>query len=197
VGREVLDREVSQMSPRVATSHSARPPAPPPPEDSTVVERRTVERPKRTSKISPKERQLVRILLHIRTNIDEAGESIGAEQLHDVALQDIYRALLAGTPDDSTEVLAARLSAHSVDKFNELLNEPIGEGEEVTITFAALVAYFRRTPVTKELRNVQREMPIAAAEEKDDILSKLERLRNEKNALGDRSFKGYGPARQS
>jgi len=47
------------------------------------------------------------------------------------------------------------------------------------------------------VRRKQREMPIASADQQDDILSNMERLRNEKNAMGDRSFKGFGPARKT
>ena len=47
MSREVLEREVTQMAPRVTGTTSARPPAPPPPENSTVVERRKAERRER------------------------------------------------------------------------------------------------------------------------------------------------------
>jgi DNA primase len=197
VSRERLEREVSQMSPRVTASHSGRAPVPPPPENSTVVERRTVERRVRTSAPLPRERLLVRILLHVRSNIEVAVETVGPDQLHDFALADIYRALLSGSPDDPVEVLASRLAPDSTDRFNELLNDPIGEGEKYSENFAALLAHFRGIAVKKELHEKQREMPIASLDQQDDILSNMERLRNEKNAMGDRSFKGYGPARKT
>ena len=197
VSRDVLQREVSQPSSRAATSHSGRPPTPPSPANSTVVERRTAERRPSMSAPPPKERLLVRILLHVRSNIEEAVETVGPEQLRDAALADIYRALLGGTPDDSFDVLEARLAPESIDRFNELLNDPIGEGEKFAEDFAALLAYFRGIAVKKELHRKQREMPIASADQQDDILSNMERLRNEKNAMGDRSFKGYGPARNT
>ena len=170
---------------------------PPPPENSTIVERRTVERRAPTSAPPPKERLLVRILLHVRSNIEVAVETVGPDQLHDDALADIYRALLSGEPDDPADVLASRLMPESADRFNELLNDPIGEGEKYAENFAALLAYFRGIAVKRELHEKQREMPIASLDQQDDILSNMERLRNEKNAMGDRSFKGYGPARKS
>ncbi|MBA2684417.1 MAG: DNA primase [Gemmatimonadaceae bacterium] len=197
VSRERLEREVAQLSPRITTSHSGRAPVPPPPDNSTVVERRTVERRAPTSPPPPKERLLVRILLHVRSLIEEAVETVGPDQLHDFALADIYRALLSGEPDDPADVLASRLVPDSADRFNELLNDPIGEGEKYAENFAALLAYFRGIAVKRELHEQQREMPIASLDQQDDILSNMERLRNEKNAMGDRSFKGYGPARKT
>ncbi|MEP7088117.1 MAG: DNA primase [Gemmatimonadota bacterium] len=197
VSRERLEREVAQLSPRITTSHSGRAPVPPPPDNSTVVERRTVERRAPTSPPPPKERLLVRILLHVRSLIEEAVETVGPDQLHDFALADIYRALLSGAPDDPADVLASRLVPDSADRFNELLDDPIGEGEKYAENFAALLAYFRGIAVKRELHEQQREMPIASLDQQDDILSNMERLRNEKNAMGDRSFKGYGPARKT
>jgi len=72
VSRDVLQREVSQTSLRGATSHSGRPPPPPPPANSTVVERRFAERRAPMFSAPPQERLLVRILLHVRSNIEEA-----------------------------------------------------------------------------------------------------------------------------
>jgi DNA primase len=197
VSRDVLQREVSQTSSQGATSRSGRPPTPPPPANSTVVERRTAERRAPMSAAPPKERLLVRILLHVRSNIEEAVETVGPDQLRDSALADIYRALLSGSPDDSANVLETRLAPESIDRFNELLNDPIGEGEKYAEDFAALLASFRRIAVKKELHRKQREMPIASEDQQDDILSNMARLRNEKNAMGDRSFKGYDPARKT
>ena len=197
VSRDALAREVSQTPSRAASSQSGRAPVPPPPENSTIVERRTVERRAPTSAPPPKERLLVRILLHVRSNIEVAVETVGPDQLHDDALADIYRALLSGEPDDPADVLASRLMPESADRFNELLNDPIGEGEKYAENFAALLAYFRGIAVKRELHEKQREMPIASLDQQDDILSNMERLRNEKNAMGDRSFKGYGPARKT
>ncbi|HEV7706272.1 MAG TPA: toprim domain-containing protein, partial [Gemmatimonadaceae bacterium] len=197
VSRDVLDREVSQMSPRVATSHSTRPPEPPPHEGTAPIERRAPERRVQTSVAPPKERQLVRILLHVRSLVEQAAETVGPDQLHDSALADIYRALLSGEADESVEVLATRLEPESTTRLNELLNDPIGEGEKYAEDFAALLSHFRAKSVKKELQQKQREMPIASQDQQDDILINMKRLANDKNAMGDRSFKGYGPVRKS
>ena len=197
VSRDVLEREVLLGSSRATSSYAGRSPAPPSPERSSVVERRSAERRVPASAPPPKERQLVRILLHVRSTIDQAVETVGPDQLHDAALADIYRALLGGHPDDPADVLVSRLQQDSSDRFNDLLNDPIGEGEKWSEDYAALLAYFRAKPVRKELHEKQREMPIASLDQKDDILTNMERLRNEKNAMGDRTFKGYGPARKT
>jgi hypothetical protein len=49
----------------------------------------------------------------------------------------------------------------------------------------------------RELNENLREMPIATGEQQDEILTNMKRLANDKNAMGDRSFKGYGPARKT
>ena len=63
--------------------------------------------------------------------------------------------------------------------------------------FAAILSYFRAKAVKRELQQKQREMPIASQDQKDDILINMKRLATDKNAMGDRSFKGYGPARKT
>jgi hypothetical protein len=156
-----------------------------------------VERRAPVSAPPRKERQLVRILLHVRSLIEEAAETVGPEQLQDSPLADIYRALLSGEADESVEVLASRLEPESSARLNELLNDPIGEGEKYAEDFAALLSHFRANPVKQELHEKQREMPIASNDQQDDILINMKRLANDKNAMGDRSFKGYGPARKS
>jgi DNA primase len=200
VSREVLDREVSQMSPRVSTSHSShssRPPTPPPPENSTVVERRTAER--RRAPITPPgiERSLVRILLHDRSHVEQVAEHIGPDELRDHALRDIYRALLSVSPDDSLEVVAARLEPESEDLFAELQREPIGEGEEVQRSLAGSITRIRRTVVQRKMDEITRAMRIASPAEQDVLISEKRRLMDDLAALGGGSFKSFDRARQS
>jgi DNA primase len=197
VSREVLEREVSQMSPRVSGSHSARPPAPPPPEDSMVVERRTTER-RRAPKPAPGiERSLVRILLHDRSHVEQVAEHIGPEELRDPALRDIYRALLAVAPDDSLEVVAGRLDPDSEELFAELQREPIGEGEEVQRSLAGSITRIRRTVVQRKMDEITRAIRIATPAEQDVLISEKRRLMDDLAALGGGSFKSFDRARQS
>ncbi|HEY2897406.1 MAG TPA: hypothetical protein VGJ12_09740, partial [Gemmatimonadaceae bacterium] len=197
VSREVLEREITQMAPRVSVSHSARPPAPPPPENSTVIERRKAER-RRTSKPVPGiERSLVRILLHDRSHVEQVAEHIGPEELRDPALQDIYRALLAVSPEDSLEAVASRLAPESEEVFAELQREPIGEGEEVQRTLAGSIARIRRTAVQRKMDEITRAMRIATPAEQDVLISEKRRLMDDLAALGGGSFKSFDRARQS
>jgi hypothetical protein len=117
--------------------------------------------------------------------------------LHDAALADIYGALLSGETDESVEVLVSRLKPESTTRLDELLNDRIGEGEKYAEDFAALLSHFRAKPVKKELQKNLRDIPIASHDQQDDILINMKRLANDKNAMGDRSFKGFGPARKS
>ena len=197
VGRDVLDREVSQMSPRVATSHSARPPEPPPPEESTVVERRTPERRRPTTSTPGIERSLVRILLHDRSHVEQVAEQVGPEELRDLALRDIYRALLSVSSDESLELVAAQLEPESEELFAELQREPIGEGEEVQRTLQGSITRIRRTAVQRKMDEITRAIRIASPEEQDVLISEKRRLMDDLAALGGGSFKSFDRARQS
>lgn len=197
VSREVLEREVTQMSPRVTGSHSVRPPAPPPPESSAIIERRSAERRRAPKPVPGIERSLVRILLHDRSHVEQVAEHIGPEELRDPALRDIYRALLAVSLEDSLEAVASRLQPHSEDVFADLQREPIGEGEEVQRTLAGSIARIRRTIVQRKMDELTRAIRIATPAEQDVLISEKRRLMDDLAALGGGSFKSFDRARQS
>jgi hypothetical protein len=174
-----------------------RVPAPPPPENSIPVERRTAERRRPPKPVPGIERSLVRILLHDRSHVEQVAEHIGPEELRDPALQDIYRALLAVSPDDSLEVVAGRLEPDSEDVFAELQREPIGEGEEVQRTLAGSITRIRRTAVQRKMDEITRAIRIATPAEQDVLISEKRRLMDDLAALGGGSFKSFDRARQS
>ncbi len=197
VSREVLEREVSQMSPRVAEAQHSRPPEPPPPENSTVQERRRVERRRAPMPVPGIERSLVRILLHDRAQVEQVAEHIGPEELRDPSLRDIYRALLTVAPEDSLEVVASRLEPDSEDVFAELQREPIGEGEEIQRTLAGSIARIRRMVVQRKMDELTRAIRIANSAEQDQLMTEKRRLMADLAALGGGSFKSFDRARQS
>jgi DNA primase len=197
VSREVLEREITQMAPRVTGVHAARPPAPLPPGNPTIVERRAAERRRAPKPVPGIERSLVRILLHDRSQVEQIAEHIGPEELRDPALQDIYRALLAVGTEESLEVVAARLDPESEEVFAELQREPIGEGEEVQRTLAGSIARIRRTAVQRKMDEITRAMRIATPAEQDVLISEKRRLMDDLAALGGGSFKSFDRARHS
>ncbi|MGH7621924.1 MAG: hypothetical protein ACREMU_06255, partial [Gemmatimonadaceae bacterium] len=197
VSREVLEREVLQMSPRVAASQSGRSPEPPPAEDRDVPERRVTERRRQVTATPGIERSLVRILLHDRSHVEQVAEHIGPEELRDPGLRDIYRALLAVSPEDSLEVVASRLEPESADLFSLLQREPIGEGEEVQRSLAGSIARIRRTAVQRKMDEITRAIRIASPEEQDVLMVEKRRLMDDLAALGGGSFKSFDRARQS
>jgi len=143
------------------------------------------------------ERSLVRILLHDRSHVEHVAEHIGPEELRDPALQDIYRALLAVSPEASLELVAARLQPDSEEVFTELQREPIGEGEEVQRTLAGSIARIRRGAVQRKMDEITRAMRIATPAEQDVLISEKRRLMDDLAALGGGSFKSFDRARQS
>ena len=123
--------------------------------------------------------------------------TLAREELRDQALQDIYRALLAISPDDSLEMVAARLEPESEHVFAELQREPIGEGEEVQRTLAGSIARIRRTAVQRKMDEITRALRIATPAEQDELISEKRRLMDDLAALGGGSFKSFDRARQS
>ncbi len=197
VTREALEREVSQMSPRVSVSQAGRSPGPPPVEEEPIADRRSSGRRRPIAATPGIERSLVRILLHDRSHVEQVAEHIGPDELRDPALRDIYRALLSVPPDDSIEVVASRLEPESADLFSLLQREPIGEGEEVQGSLAGSIARIRRTAVQRKMDEITRAIRIASPEEQDVLISEKRRLMDDLAALGGGSFKSFDRARQT
>jgi DNA primase len=196
VSREVLEGEVTQMAPRTAGTHGNRPPAPPP-DDPEYAERRQ-QAPRRPVPPTPGiERSLVRILLHDRSHVERVVEQVDPEDLRHPALRDIYRALLAVSPEDSIEAVASRLAPESADLFALLQREPIGEGEEIERSLAGSIAKFRRTKVQRQMDEIMRSLRIASPAEQDVLIAEKSRLMEELKALGGGSFRSFDRARQS
>jgi DNA primase len=144
---------------------------------------------------STTERYLVWVLLHHRGPLEEVGEQVGPEDLQDSALRAIYRVLLSASHDASLEELAAEIPEDARDLFQQLQDEPVGEGIDVTKTLAACVAKIRGVPIKKRLREIDRELTIAPEAEKDELVREKERLNRDLSALGAGRFKSFDTGR--
>lgn len=137
------------------------------------------------------ERDLVKILLQHRSNVEAVGEQIGPDDLHDPALRAIFAAVLAAPADSSLEGVAASVHEGARALLQELLAEPLGEGFDVARTIAASVNKIRGAPLQRELDELQRQLSIATESEKDAIIAEMRRKKQEKAALGLRRYRGF------
>ncbi|HEY9426418.1 MAG TPA: DNA primase, partial [Gemmatimonadaceae bacterium] len=112
VSRDVLQREVEEAGDdgreRRRASDDERRALPPADTFAGAIARNVHARRGRASEPAfQHERDLVRILLQHRSNVEAVGEQVGPDDLHDPELRAIYAAILAAPPDSSLDEVAA------------------------------------------------------------------------------------------
>ncbi len=196
VSREVLQREVDEDGGdgrrRRATSDEETRQLPPPDTFAGAIARKVHGRRSHASdRAFQYERDLVKILLQHRANVETAGEQIGPDDLHDPELRAIYSALLATPPEASLEELATKVPERARGLLQELVAEPLGEGFDVASALAGSVNRIRGAPLQRELVELRRQLGIASEAEKDAIIAEMDRKRRELTALGIRRYRGF------
>ena len=196
VSREVLQREVDDNGDdgraRPRADDDERRPLPPPDTFAGAIARNVHARRGRTGDpVFQYERDLVRILLQHRSNVEGVGEQVGPDDLHDPALRAIYSAILAAPPESSLDEVAATVPESARAVLQALIVEPLGEGFDVTSALSGSVNRIRGAPLQRELVELRRQLSIATEAEKDAIIAEMERKRRELSALGIRRYKGF------
>ena len=139
------------------------------------------------------ERELVRVLVHRRQNIERAAEQIGASDFRDDVLAQIFTALLDHR-DGPLDVLAAALDENVIATLDELAAADGGLDDPVRMIEDCIGVLKRRT-IDDELYSIDREMSLASDPEKDVLVRKKQDLMREFRELGGRRWKSFGEAR--
>jgi DNA primase len=202
VSREMLERELA-LVPRARSIGPGRAPSPAAPERDPREPRgqpvpspdaRRVRRGERR-KVSGEralgaERELVRVLLHRPTYFEQVVERVGADGFRDPDLQRIFAAMVALGADAGPEPLAERLDPDSVEVMQELLDEP-GGLDHADETVAGSLALLHERQLAERMSEIDRELPLANSEEKDQLTREKMSLTAELRRLGGRSWKQF------
>ena len=197
VSREVLQREVDEEekggrpSERSAGSDERRPLPPADTFAGAIARGARSSRPRANEPAFQNERDLVRILLQHRSHVEAVGEQVGPDDLRHPTLRDIYAAILATPPDASLDDIAARTPEDARPLLAELLDDPFGEGFNVTSALTGSVNRIRGAPLQREVDDLKRQLSIASDPEKDAIIREIDRKRQELSALGIRRYRGF------
>jgi DNA primase len=193
VSREMLASELQAGSRTRATPPDDEPP-PPEEFEEPVPARRPAPRPNRREQGVRAERELVRMLLHQRRYIEGVAERIGAETFTDHTYRAIFTELVTHEADVPVDDLALALDVDTTEVLQELMNENGGlERAEETIE-AGINALLSRDIVTR-MTELDRLLPLAAADEKDDLIREKRRLAIEMQALGRPRWKSFNSTR--
>jgi DNA primase len=199
VSREMLERELA-LGPRART---ARPPVSGAPERDAREQRgqpvpapdaRRVRKADRR-KVSGEralgaERELVRVLLHRAAYLEQVVERVGADDFRDPELGRIFAAMVALGADAGPEALAEHLDQDSVEAMQELLDEP-GGLDHADETVSGSLALLHERQLAERMSEIDRELPLANSEEKDQLTREKMNLTAELRRLGGRSWKQF------
>ena len=193
VSRELLEREVA-APPRGRAAPAQRPTSPaPPPEpaarDATRV--RHGERRRNTgARAIGAERELIRVLLHRPSYVEQVAERLGAESFHDLVLRRIYESIVEQGPDADAATLAAGLDDEAVSEMQAQLEESGGLDRADEIVAGSLAALHERD-LAARMDEIDALMPLASTEEKDALTLEKMQLSDELRALGSRRWKQF------
>ena len=140
------------------------------------------------------ERELVRILLHHRRYVEPAAERIGAETFADPIYRMLFNVLVARDADVPIDQLASGLDEEATDVLQELMNENGGLDRAEETMNGSINALLSRD-ISDRLRDIDRLLPLANTDEKDDLIREKSLLAKESKALGRPRWKSFNSSR--
>ncbi|HEY8176240.1 MAG TPA: DNA primase [Gemmatimonadaceae bacterium] len=198
VSEDVLERELRQSR----TARQARPSTRGVGDLGDVSERRGPEararaqerrRPFGTEGLSA-ERQLIRLLLHLRQYVEDVAKSVSIKTFREPRLAQIFTHLVA-SPDVAVDVLAASLDDEAVAELNELSGHEGGLDDPARI-IQDCVSVLKQRELGEKIDEIDRQLPLADDAEKDKLVRRKQQLATEINALGGRRWPSFGRSRK-
>jgi DNA primase len=185
VSRELLERELG--APRGGAS-AAEPSHVPQP--AAVRTRQGERRLNRRAVGARAERELVRVMLHDRRYIEPIAERIGSESFVDPVYRTIFTELVTLGPDATIGEIAGSFDEETIGVLEELMAEGGGLDRANELVDGSLSALESRR-VDERLAEIDREMPLATPDEKDDLIREKEQLRRQMQVLGRLRYKSF------
>jgi len=184
VSRELLERELEQIhaAPAAEAAAPARPAA--------QRVRRSDRRTNRNVSGTRAERELLRVMLHDRRYVELVAERLGGESFTDEIYRQIFMELVALGPDATVGEVAGGFDEEAIEVFEELMAESGGLDRANEVVEGSISAMAARN-LDARLDEIDREMPLAAPDEKDDLIREKEKLLRQIRALGRGRFKSF------
>jgi len=186
VSRELLERELGAQPPTDQSTAATASPAP----RTRSAERRA----NRRAAGARAERELLRVMLHDRRYVELVAERIGAESFTDETYRMIFTELVALGPEATIGEIAGGFDEEGIEVLEELVGERGGLDRANEIVDGSLRAIASRN-LDARLTDIDREMPLAAPDEKDGLIREKEQLLRQMQALGRGRFKSFRTTR--
>lgn len=192
-GAEDMGRRVPRVVKAPRREQGAAPPSAadasrPRTRDRRIRDRRSMQRGESA------ERELVRVMLYERGEVDVLAERIDPGEFRTPELREIFQALVQLGEGATIEALSAVLSAPAVEELQELLEEPdalVDLRRTVDDSLAAL----RVRELKTRMSEIDRLMLVAVGDEKDQLNAEKTKLQRDVLALGGRGSWHFGKSR--
>jgi len=203
VAKDLLAREVDAAaggaSGRTRYSGPARPeeheapPAVEGPGRARARDRRTRERRKRGRGESA-ERELVRVMVHERGQVDGLAERVDPAEFQNAELREIFQTLVTLGDEATIEQLSSVLSAPAVEELQALLDEPDAL-VDMRRTIDDSLMMLRKREMKTRMGEITRMLPLASGVEKDELIVEKTKLQREMQTFGSSDFSHSGKSR--
>ena len=203
VAKDLLAREVDAAaggaSGRTRYSGPARPEeqeAPPSvegPGRARARDRRTQERRKRGRGESA-ERELVRVMVHERSQVDGLAERVDPAEFQNAELREIFQTLVTLGDEATIEQLSSALSVPAVEELQALLDEPDAL-VDMRRTIDDSLMMLRKREMKTRMGEITRMLPLASGVEKDELIVEKTKLQREMQTFGSSDLSHSGKSR--
>jgi len=136
------------------------------------------------------ERELVRVLLHHRRYVEAAAERVDPDAFADSTYRAIFERLASLDAEATVDELALKLNDQAIEVMQQLLEET-GGLDHAAETVDASINDFARRRIGARMTEIDRFLPLAGADEKDDLIREKRRLAAELQALGRPRWKTF------
>jgi DNA primase len=145
---------------------------------------------------SSAERELVRAMLQQRSRVAEVAEKVGPGSFRDAAYRGIFSRLLAVEEDTPLPQLAEGMPAAQVAVLEELLSEPGAQIDPQRTVEDSLTA-IRVRELDEKMMDIDATLPLARADQKDELMKLKQELRDELNSLRRTRYKAFRVRRKT
>lgn len=199
VDRAILQREVESPARRGDRSAAAPSPRQSEADIGQSIPVRTPDGDRRDSYTaigSSAERELIRAMLQQRSRVAEIAEKVGLDSFRDRRYRRIFARLLESEEDTPVQQLVDGLPVPDVAVIEELLSESGAQIDPQRTVDDSLTA-IRVRELDEKMLEIDATLPLARADQKDELMKLKQELRDELNSLRRTRYKAFRVRRKT
>jgi DNA primase len=187
VNRDILLRELGVRGPAEPVGEAAGPPRPQRPAIRTRTGDRRVTR---RSAGASAERELVRVMLHQRSQVEAIAERIGPDSFHHPLYRQIFSALLEHGEEADMEAISNDLDPDALEEAQEMMSDPEGI-MDMQRTVDDSITQLHVVEMERRITEIDGLLPLASESEREALQTERQHLVMQMRASGKMRFKAF------